>query len=295
MDRINARASSSYTHTPQGKTSSVPKQERYKWNQDIGEQGSLEYIKKELIYIPEEYQRNLNNAKTTTIASDFRWDAFGAITVVRRNGKLYVIEGQHRLAAALKRSDVSSVPCVVFDSSGLSEEASAFLLQNTNRKPLTFYDRFKALEVSEDETAKFVRELVDTTGHELASPFANSRAKKLVRCTAAVYRLARTQPNALLEVWPVVSMVFDDRPVSDFLLEGLCYIENMLPGTMANKRWRKRIVDAGYEELTRSVNSARAFFSKGGPRVYATGIVKAINKGLPERSRLVLRTQDESI
>jgi len=265
----------------------TPKRVLFDWEQDIGTKGNLMYLKKTDIKVPDEYQRELNNKKALQIAAHFRWDAFGALTVALRRNGYFVIEGQHRLAAAMKRDDVDLVPCVVFVKEEIKAEASAFLLQNTNRKPLTFYDRFKALEVNSDATAEFIIGLLDETGHKLGTAH-NRQGIKVVRCTALMYRWASTKPDALYNAWPLIAAVHGERTVGEQITEGLCYMEDKIPGVTSDKRWRKRILDAGYDRLTNSIIAAKAFFTKGGAKVYATGIVKEINKGLPENRRLIL-------
>jgi hypothetical protein len=61
-----------------------------------------------------------------------------------RDGGLYVVDGQHRLAAAVMRGDIPQLPCVVSHFDSAEQEAAAFVALNQQRRPLNALDLFKA-------------------------------------------------------------------------------------------------------------------------------------------------------
>ena len=129
----------------------VPKEIHYEWAKP-GDKGRLKHLPVESLLIDHSYQRGqASNEHTLYIARNFTWAHFGALTVMQReNGKYYVVDGQQRLLAAKKRSDIRALPCRVFRSLGQQHEAAAFLRINTGNKIVSAIDKFRAaLEAGE--------------------------------------------------------------------------------------------------------------------------------------------------
>ena len=58
------------------------------------------------------------------------------------------------------------------------------------------------------------------------------------------------------------------------------YLEcNLSEGhSVADKRWRDKILRIGYQGLLDAAQSAASFYAKGGPKVWAIGVMKELNK-----------------
>jgi hypothetical protein len=96
----------------------------------------------DLLDLDHSYQRvETGNAKK--IADNWDKDACEFLLVSYRNGKFYIIDGQHRFIAA-KIKGIASLPCVIFSGLTRSEEARRFSIQGMGRKKLTPSDTFKA-------------------------------------------------------------------------------------------------------------------------------------------------------
>jgi hypothetical protein len=95
------------------RNSQLSKVERYGWEMK-DEPGELMHVDKKRLRIDHEYQRSANEVKVTEITKRFSWLALGAIVVVRRGDAYYVVDGQHRVMAAMRRTDIATLPCVVF-------------------------------------------------------------------------------------------------------------------------------------------------------------------------------------
>src|SRR5438270_788977 len=79
------------------------------------------------------------------IAANWDWGLCQPLYVARRaDGKLYVVDGQHRWAAAKLRGDVWQLPCVVRSFESTEHEAAAFVALNQERTPLTVLQIFRA-------------------------------------------------------------------------------------------------------------------------------------------------------
>ena len=269
----------------------IAKVERYKWTVK-DEPGRLMHIHKGKLLIDHSYQRSeITDHKTLSFASAWSWVACGTISVAKRGGDFYVIDGQHRVLASLRRSDIDTLPCIVFESTGIESEADAFLTLNSSREALRAVDRLRAMVRKGDPIAIKVQRMIEASGR---SP-STSPSPKTIACIGTLLRIAAKRPKILDSIWPVITDVCTDYSIDARLVEGLAYVEqNMQEGfSISNTRFKNRLVQIGPASLIDGVNRASSLYSKGGPRVWAVGIIETLNKGL--KSKFKLRESDEEI
>lgn len=92
--------------------------------------GRMEWLRADTIR-PWKHQRDLSKAAAVKIARDFDPDTLGTLTITRRDGVNYLLDGQHRLVAI---KDVlgwgeQNVPCVVYEGLTDQQEAKLFTAQ----------------------------------------------------------------------------------------------------------------------------------------------------------------------
>lgn len=61
----------------------------------------------------------------------------------RRNGDCFIVNGQHRVAVALRKDPMAIMDCEVFEGLTVEEEADLFLDYNTHQKPINMYDKYR--------------------------------------------------------------------------------------------------------------------------------------------------------
>lgn len=269
----------------------IDKIDRFKWKSpDLP--GALEYIDKGKLMVDiASYQRSYSDTRSLEMARSWSWVALGAIIVARRpDGSLWVVDGQHRLMAARRRSDVSKLPCVVFDVSDLASEAAGFVRSNTARKAMTMVDRFRAMIVSGDADAIFLRDLLATTGHIIAQGGGKTTGKK-VGCAALLLNLAAADKALVSEVWPVIAEIFRARPVHERVVSGVFYIAKATRGEVLEPMWRAKLLRVGADALVEACGRASAFYAAGGSKVWATGIIEELNRG--QRTNILRLNQAE--
>lgn len=123
-----------------------------------------------------EYQRSTENkasqALIRAIARDWDWRLCQPLVVSRRmdggEERYFVVDGQHRLAAARLRGDLYDLPCVVTDYADRSEEAAAFVALNRRRRPLGALDFFKASIAEGEAEATAMLRVIEAAGLRLA-------------------------------------------------------------------------------------------------------------------------------
>lgn len=135
----------------------------------VGNPPTLEWISADRLAIDESYQRATDSKRSRrlifNIAKRWNWNYCQPLVVSRReDSSLYVIDGQHRLSAALQRGDIPHLPCVVLHGQEPGTEAAAFVALNTQRQKLSQADIFNALLAAGDEAAKLVADILHETG-----------------------------------------------------------------------------------------------------------------------------------
>lgn len=252
------------------------------WNL-IDKPGVIIEIDKRELHVDPTYQRDVSakDTKVQAIAASWSWVACGAIIVAMRNGKAHVVDGQHRVLASLLRPDINMLPCIVFETTGVEHEAKAFLQANTFRKPMKSSDQFRALVVAGDPTAIKVHELIRTHGRGINS---SGDSPTGVRCVAAVMRCAMIDWDVLQRVYPVINQICSGRGITQQLVLGLWHIERweVTGKSLTDKRWRDRLNKVGAEGLETSARKLSAYLGQSGEKVWARGMVDALNKGLRE-------------
>lgn len=271
--------------TPSG--ASVDKIEKFGWSL-VDEPGELRMVDKNALGIDPEYQRDASTGRVRAMASAWSWVACGAITVADRDGRLWAIDGQHRVLAARSRSDVSALPCIVFKTTGRSEEALGFYRLNTG-KPMSSIDKFRALLCAGDEVAGYVQAALAKIGLEIGK----RSEPGYIRCIQTLYGIAARSRSDFDKVLRAANAVcWRASHVHERIVAGLDYIHQHCGAGLDDARLYQRLVDAGAIRLLAGISRAASFYSKGGARVYAEGILSVINKGLRVKFELASLSDD---
>lgn len=260
----------------------VDKKTRYGWvTKD--EPGVLKYLHKDALQIHPAYQRDVILQKVKEITAQWSWVGAGVIVVGERGGEYWVIDGQHRVTAAKRRSDITLLPCVVFQTEDVKQEAIAFLDLNTGRKPVSSLGKFKAMIAAGDEAAITVNRVLEELGVTTA-PTA-TKGKELKSVAWAVKKAGENAEKFKL-VMRTAAELSHDMPIQHRLLDGLWYINERLQGGISDKRFNERLHSVGARRLIEGANKAAAYFVAGGASVWATGMMEEINKGLHKKFTL---------
>jgi len=150
-----------------------PATSRLKVNPPLGLRPSLENCRIPDLQVDESYQRSIDNGSSQAlirkIAAYWDWSLFHPLTIARRaDGSLWVVDGQHRLAAARMRRDLYDLPCVVTAYQSQADEAASFVAMNVQRRALSALDLFKAAVAAGDDNAVEVTEMMNAAGLTLA-------------------------------------------------------------------------------------------------------------------------------
>lgn len=152
--------------------------------------------KPEDLVVDPQVQRELDHVRVNSMAGRFEPAAFGVVTVSERaDGLRYIVDGQHRTAAAIKAGHGGKLFDVrVIAGLTIQEEAALFRLLNTTVKPGP-YDSFLIRLVEEEPVAVDISKIVIGHGWQVKKGPTNG-------CIAAVaamewvYRRGLLRPDA---------------------------------------------------------------------------------------------------
>lgn len=264
------------------------KVEHYKWSLKDS-RGQYMAIDKNELYVDHAYQRDQNDNKVIEMARSWSWMACGAILVaLRADGSHFVFDGQHRVMAARKRTDITTLDCLVFEVDELQDEADGFLKSNTLRKPVSMMAKFKALIVCNDKHAVAVSQLLESLDLTVDK---NARPKCFNALAWAVKAHARDEKAFESTLRVACQLAGDKHYVHESMCRGLFYLD-LKYGAIGNAKFVRRLLQVGYQEVFDGIHRAVAYYKKGGEKVWAQGILDTVNHGL--RNRFYLEHNEDT-
>jgi hypothetical protein len=179
--------------------------------------------------------------------------------------------------AALKRSDIDELPCLVFASEEARDEAVAFRDTNKERRPITTFEQWNAELTAQDWATLYVNALITNSGRV---PADQARPNS-VRCLSSLVSAARNNREELDRLWPLITRLCEGAVLHERLFQALMYLEcNLDEGqSLTNSRWAQKLLKIGHKGILDATARASAFYAKGGPKVWALGVMQELNKG----------------
>lgn len=150
----------------------------------------LEMIDVKDLTIDPRAQRELNDAHADKIAARFDIRMFGCAVISSRDGERYILDAQHRIAAAKSAGFRGKVPALVHEGLSIAEEAGLFLALN-NKKALHPVDKFTARVTAGEALAVEIDKVMGSVGFGIAPASGkktNNRAVQAVSTVESAYK-----------------------------------------------------------------------------------------------------------
>lgn len=140
---------------------------------DPGPKPLLLWVTADQLHINPSYQRTISTSRGQTvikgIVEHFSWKLFTPLTLTpREEGGYWVIDGQHRAAAARMRG-IREIPAILLENMPLDEQARVFAGINGKRVTVNAYAMHHALLASGDPVAVTIRRVTDAAGVTIPS------------------------------------------------------------------------------------------------------------------------------
>ena len=246
--------------------------------------GELRRIDKRALTIDLSYQRRLDRPRVAAMAANWSWVSCGALIVALRNDdklRYYVLDGQHRLEAAMLIDDISDLPCLLFPLDEIRDEAVGFLATNVSRKLPSLADQFKALIIAGNQDAILADRMARACGRHIAA----GTGPYTISCASELLRMIQQDHKAVEACWPALGRLCSGYPMPARIIRGVIGLQRRMSGknTFTNPFWADRLVKIGYDATFESIKQLGLVERGYSERVCAEGVLRALNRGLRDK------------
>ena len=247
----------------------------------IGHTGRFALLPVNILHVDHEYYQrtDVRDAALEKIAANWSWPVCGAVTVSERpDGTFWLLDGQRRWLAALKRGDISNLPCMVYRFDNVVDETNTFLRINKDRISVKLRDRHRANLTLSDDTALSVKTFVERSGRSLG--FVKDATS--ITCVFRLEQAIRSDMPALSRIWDILIELAYGRKLDEEILMAMHYVEsNAAPGhSLANKQWRERLLKFGYDRILEECSRFAKAREHNSSKLYAQGLIGLLNFGM---------------
>lgn len=258
---------------------------------DAGEAGMIQVVALADLNVDAVYQRDLTASFVERLAEKYDVVTAGTIVVSKRpDGKLYIVDGQHRAAAAVRAGETHILAQVVNEPS--AEEEARLRLKGNVKRTDRVGDVFRARIAAGDEVALAIqRILADFDTHINTTPTLGAG----INAVTAVEKLYNLDDGVtLIGVLSLLKKLFGElRPeiASSDLLKGLTWFLGQHGDRIDMERFERLFQVTGPAALSRSARAHKA--SLGGSLWVNTyrALVTMYNEGLSDASKLEWKTK----
>lgn len=257
---------------------------KYNWARP-GQPGDFEWVNKFDLQIDLEYQREqVSEGKVLDIARQWDWRLVQCLSVARRaDGTLTLFDGGHRYRAAMKRSDVQVLPCMIHDVADVADEARAFVGTNTLSSAVSSYEKHRAGKVAQEPVAIRAAEILEANGYAVARTTGSPFTTKAIGC---LEKMVRADAKLAESVVRLATEVAGGDQLAAATLRGIYGAAKIAPEILSGV-YAKKLVAAGQEVLLAEISRRRLLVGKGGEKVETQAVIQFVNKGRRSRALTV--------
>ena len=241
-----------------------------------GHEFEYKYLRPSQIEIDPLYQRRLRTAVVDNIVKEFNGDTFNEPKVSNRDGKYWVFDGQHTLAAWRKMNGNEDKPiyCKVFKGMTWLDECKRFIVQDGFGGDPNINEKLNAGYESRDPDVVGMVKGAELVGFKVS--FKNNKANKTICAVSALFKAYnKLGADAYVEMLTAIrdTWQFDPDSVSAPIINAMStffktYGGNFKRGDLVNSL--KRITPM------QIIREGRTLRMRNG---FAREIVKSYNKG----------------
>ena len=193
-----------------------------------------------LIYPREIYQRGVERKRVELIARDFNEYIVNEPKVSFRNGRYYVMDGQHTIEGRILRNGGKDLPilCKVYTGMTVEQEALLFAEQNGHAAPLSAGIKLRAKVVGGDAISKAFLAATNRVGLSL-----NYDSQQLtdyrIGCVGTAFRLYKQMGEPLYcETMRLIVAAWEGKPDSfrASVLKGMMHFVELYHGEFSEER-----------------------------------------------------------
>jgi hypothetical protein len=190
-------------------------------------------------------QRELNMNRVNDLVANFDLDMFGQVTLSWRDGKYFIIDGQHRIEAMklwLEKSwEIQKLDdCKVYQGLTEADEADMFDRLN-NVLPVSAYDKFKVRVTAGREAESIIEQIVKDENLVISRD-------KIPGAIAAVGTLGRvyhrSSPEVLRRCLRIIRDAYGDAGFEAAVIDGMGHLCQRYNGALDERIAIERLSEA---------------------------------------------------
>lgn len=163
-----------------------------------GHRNGTRFVTPDKLRVDRTYQRELNQKEVANIVANWNDDIFNLPKVSqRKDGSLYIFDGQHATAAHRKVYGEEPIECIIFIGLSWEQEKDLFVAQNGISSDPTTMEKLRAEYNGGNETVHGMIESCAALGVRVKFEKANSRTPFSCNAVAALYGAYMTLPHDL--------------------------------------------------------------------------------------------------
>lgn len=240
----------------------------------------LQWVRLDQMKVNPQAQRAIDQRWVDELAKDFDPDKMGFISVSFRDGWYYIIDGQHRVAAAINYlgSD-QQVQCHVFEGLTVEQEATLFLDLNRQKKQGAMSKYKVALTAGSPLECD-----VDRITRSLGLCIGNSAQLEEIVCVTAILTVYKKNgPGSLSTSLRIIRDAFGYEGFKPAVIQGLALVVDRYGSSLHEEQMVKRLKAASLVELHRQAKTFRHGAGSQLNQCYAHKMVEFYNRGRGEK------------
>ena len=222
----------------------------------------------------QDYQRALSERHVKQLTDNFDLLQIRPIRVSRRDGKNYVMDGQHTIATIYTASGSAETPvwCMIYEQLEYQREANIFANQQKYVKNLTAYEIFVANIEAGSDKHLMIKDIVESHGLEI-STMSKQNGICAVGALEYIYdnydiEIFNRTLRLLIGTWEGSSL-----SLGAGMLKGMAKLLNAVGDEIIDSVFIERLGHSSEREIIRSARERR-----GGQMGFAEAILLVYNK-----------------
>lgn len=230
------------------------------------------------------YQRGLTKSMVDHIEKHFNAQALGVIKVSARDGKYYVVDGQHRITALRYLFGGGyEVPCEIHEGLTYKDEAALYTKLNVNVKRLTPAEIFKGELESGEKEATTINKLVNAAGMKINISGGHSPGMTCIQKIRNTYKALGDKPFFDMMCLLASAWVMEQPKINADVMGGMTLFIKTYGTKIDTSKLVDRLCKTSPLEIQRNGKTDQ---SASGDVRFAKVIWQIYNKGLKESNRL---------
>lgn len=252
--------------SPNGTKAKVERHARLKW------------VPIEQMAVSPVAQRDINQARVDRIAADLDIEQLGSLTVNQRDGKFYVIDGNHRRMALIQHGwGDQQIQCWTYEGLTEEQEAEVFLKLN-DTLAVRAIDRFRVGVVAGREVESDIDRIVRAQGLVVTQD-------KIPGAIAAVNTLgrvyARADAKTLARALGIIRDAYGDAGMEAAVIDGIGHLCQRYNGELNDQDVINKLgnINGGVNGLVNAAQRIRLSTGNAKGQCVAAAAVEVINRG----------------